>query len=57
MYETNGRKLTQQVKDQSIELEKSQIRNHNEKNQINILTMEMQEKEKEIYAAEGSKLS
>ena len=53
----DARKLTQQVKDQSIELEKSQMRNHNQKNQINILTMEMQEKEKEIYTAEGSKLS
>ena len=52
MYETDARKLTQQVKDQYIELEKSQIRNHNQKNQINILTMEMQGKEKEIYAAE-----
>ena len=29
-----------------------QIRNHNQKNQINILKIEMQEKEKEIYTAE-----
>ena len=29
MHEANVRKLTEQVKDQSIDLEKSQIRNHN----------------------------
>ena len=52
MHEADVRKLTEQVKDQSIDLEKSQIRNHNQKNQINILKMEMQEKEKEIYTAE-----
>ena len=52
MHEANVRKLTQQVKDQSIDLKKSQIRHHNQKNQINVLKMEMQEKEKEIYTAE-----
>ena len=52
MHEADVRKLTEQVKDQSIDLEKSQIRNHNQKNQINILKMEMQGKEKEIYTAE-----
>ena len=49
MHEANVRKLTEQVKDQSIDLEKSQIRNHN---QTNILKMEMQGKEKEIHTAE-----
>ena len=52
MHEADVRKLTEQVKDQSIDLEKSQIRNHNRKNQIYILKMEMQGKEKEIYTAE-----
>ena len=52
MHEADVRKLTKQVKDQSIDLEKSPIRNHNQKNQINILKKEMQGKEKEIYTAE-----
>ena len=52
MHEADARKLTEQVKDQSIDLEKSQIRNHNQKNQINILKMKMQGKEKEIHTAE-----
>ena len=52
MHEANTKKLNEQVKDQSIDLEKSQVRNHNQKNQINILKIEMQGKEKEIYTAE-----